>query len=261
MKKYYLLGYLMLGSFTFNFFTVDSLPDWRCPACARQTLEFVPDSLKTGSTARARHYANDPDFSPDDDETIFTCLLQCNQKNCQQLVVVSGDGYYEREYDGYSSYDFHYISIYRPRYFYPPIHLFTPCDSYPEKIKEQLLELSAQLPGHPQAAINTLRTTLEIILDDFKIPRDKNEHYLSLDKRISLIPLEYKYMENGFRALKWLGNTGSHNLKKVSNEDIEGACIMLDDFLLKIYSLPIDHRATIARLTENHNPRAKYGSK
>lgn len=35
---------------------------------------------------------------------------------------------------------------------------------------------------------------------------------------------------------------------------------MLDDFLLKIYSLTIDHRATIARLTENHNPRAKYGS-
>lgn len=57
--------------------------------------------------------------------------------------------------------------------------------------------------------------------------------------------------------MKWLGNTGSHSLLPVSDEDIEGACIMLDDFLLRIYRPPVDHRETIARLNQNHNPKLK----
>ncbi|CQJ26388.1 DUF4145 domain-containing protein [Yersinia enterocolitica] len=252
----------MIGPFKFGLFTKNSIPDWRCPACARPTLELVPDSFKMHRTARA-HHQNDRDegFCPDDDEDIFSCLLLCNRTNCLQPVAVSGDGYYDREYVGPSSYDYEYFSVLRPRHFYPPLTLFTPCDSYPERIKTQLLELSAQLPGHPQAAINALRTTLEMVLDDFNIPREKHGRYLSLDKRISLIPTTHQYVEAGFRAMKWLGNTGSHNLREVSEEDIEGACIMLDDFLLRIYRPPTDHSVTIARLNENHDPRVREKAK
>jgi hypothetical protein len=249
----------MTGPFKFGFFTKDSIPDWRCPSCARATLELVPESFKIHRTSRARdQYGKDEGFCPEDDENVFSCLLLCSQKNCQQPVAVSGDGYYEREW---VRSDFEYVSVYRPRHFYPPLALFTPCDSYPDKIKAQLLELSAQLPGHPQAAINALRTTLEIVLDSFGIPREKNGRYLSLNIRISHIPTTYQYVEAGFRAMKWLGNTGSHNLRQVSDEDIEGACIMLDDFLLRIYRPLVDHSATIARLTENHDPRVRDRSK
>ncbi len=253
---YYLLRKIMVGSFKFSFFTRNSIPpEWRCPACGRATLELVQDSFKENRTARAqRSHAAAQGFCPEEDENVFTCLLQCNQKNCRQPVAVSGDGYYEIEY--VSPYDINYISIYRPRYFHPPINLFTPCDSYPKKLQKQLLELSAQLPGHPQAAINALRTTLEIVLDDFNIMRFDNKRYLSLDKRISLIPSDYKYVEDGFRAMKWLGNTGSHNLQEITEEDIEGACIMLNDFLLQIYRQPMDHSATIKRLIKNHDPKA-----
>jgi hypothetical protein len=113
------------------------------------------------------------------------------------------------------------------------------------------------LPGHRQAAINALRTTLESVLDHFGIPREQQSRYLSLDKRISLIPEPYRYIEAGFRAMKWLGNTGSHNLKEISDEDIEGACVMLDDFLLQIFRQPTDHSETIARLTKNHAPKMR----
>ncbi len=246
----------MSGPFKFVFFTKNSIPDWPCPACSRATLELIPESFYTQRTARAiKEHAKREGFGPEDEEMVFSCQLRCNQKLCQQPVAVSGDGYYEEDWSQSSSnYDLRYEAVYRPRHFYPPLSLFTCCDAYPEQIIAQLKELSAQLPGHPQAAINALRTTLELVLDTFEIPRIKNGRYLSLDRRISCIPEPFKYVEDGFRAMKWLGNTGSHNLKPVSSEDIEGACIMLDDFLLRIYRPQIDHSVTIARLIKNHVP-------
>ncbi|MGK3125937.1 DUF4145 domain-containing protein [Candidatus Pantoea formicae] len=113
------------------------------------------------------------------------------------------------------------------------------------------------MPGHSQAAVNALQTTLEIVLDHFKIPREQNNHFISLDKRISLLPEPHRYVEAGFRAMKWLGNTGSHNLREVSDADIEGACIMLNDFLLQIFRQPTDHSETIARLNKNHGPKMR----
>lgn len=147
----------MTGPFRFAFFQTDSIPDWHCPACSRAPLELVSESFTIRQTARARkHQAKDEGFSPDEDENIFNCLLRCTQKNCMQPVAVSGDGYYEQEWSGSPSHGWEYVAIFRPRYFYPPLTLFTPCDAYPPQIKSQLLELSAQLPGHRQAAVNDL---------------------------------------------------------------------------------------------------------
>ncbi|HCR1067269.1 DUF4145 domain-containing protein [Klebsiella pasteurii] len=248
----------MAGPFKFDFFTKNSIPDWCCPACGRPTLELIPDSFHAKRTSYAQHqYEADEGFCPEDDEDVFSCLLMCSQRNCLQPVSVSGDGYHDREYENSYNGEFNYIAIYRPRYFYPPLSLFTPCESYPEQIKSQLKEISSHLPGHRQAAINALRTTLESVLDHFGIPREQQSRYLSLDKRISLIPEPYRYIEAGFRAMKWLGNTGSHNLKEISDEDIEGACVMLDDFLLQIFRQPTDHSETIARLTKNHAPKMR----
>lgn len=248
----------MTGPFKFEFFQKDAMPDWRCPKCNRATLVPVPKSFKELRTARVHQLvARQGGLAPDDEEFVFTCLLVCSQKNCLQPVSVSGDGYLEQEWSGRYNEDSYYVSIYRPRHFYPPLSLFTPCDQYPDKIKEQLRELSAQLPGNPQAAVNALRTTLEIVLDNFDVPRKENNRYLSLDNRIKRIPTPYHYVQMGFMAMKWLGNTGSHNLQPVSPEDVEGACNMLDDFLQRIYRQPTDHSTTIARLTLNHDPNFK----
>ena len=104
--------------------------------------------------------------------------------------------------------------------------------------------------------MNALRTTLEIVLDDFQVAR-REKRYLSLETRISLIPEPYLYVQNGFLAMKWLGNTGSHNLQPIAADDIDSACKMLDDLLLRIYQRPADHSAAIAQLTQNHNPNFK----
>ncbi|CAB5630476.1 Uncharacterised protein [Serratia marcescens] len=248
----------MAGPFKFKYFTKNSIPDWCCPACGKPTLVLIPEYFHTQTTSSARHqYEVDPGFCPEDDEEVFSCLLRCSQRSCLQPVSVSGVGYYEREYENSYGLEYNYIAIYYPKYFYPPLTLFTHCESYPEKIKSQLKEISAQLPGHRQAAINALRTTLEIVLDYFEVPREAKNRYLSLDKRISLIPAPYKYVESGFRAMKWLGNTGSHNLKEVLDEDIEGACLMLDDFLLRIFSKPTDHSETISQLNKNYAPQMR----
>lgn len=246
----------MAGPFKFESFQKDAIPDRCCPVCGRATLKLVVDSFKVSSTARVKRMLEvDGGYAPEDEEMVFSCLLMCSRNVCLQPVAVSGNGYYDQQYHAG---EWDYVSCYHPCYFYPALILFTPCDDYPEKIKAQLIEISAQLPGHPQAAINALRTTLELVLDDFQVSRtDINNYYLSLDKRISRIPAPYLYVQDGFRAMKWLGNTGSHNLQPVSADDIEGACIMLDDYLQRIYKRPVNHSVTIAQLNQNHAPKSK----
>ena len=120
----------MAGPFKFDFFTKNSIPDWCCPACGRPTLELIPDSFHAKRTSYAQHqYEADEGFCPEDDEDVFSCLLRCSQRNCLQPVSVSGDGYHDREYENSYNGEFNYIAIYRPRYFYPPLSLFTPCES------------------------------------------------------------------------------------------------------------------------------------
>lgn len=245
----------MSGRFVFAPFSKDELPDWLCPNCYKATLKIVPESFITGITTRAHKYHEREGYCKDNDEFIFNLMLKCSQKNCLQPVAVFGVGEYQQQYIDKSRSEWDWFKVYTPKGFYPPIPVFTPCEQYPDNIKDQLQEVSAQLPGHPQAAINALRTTLEMIMDHFKIPRKNKEYYLPLEKRINLIPEEYHSLKDGFYAMKWLGNTGSHNLRLVDKEDIDAACHMLDDFLQRIFKVEQNHVETIERLNRNHNPR------
>lgn len=247
----------MSGRFIFAPFSKDEIPDWLCPNCYKATLKVVPESFITGTTARAHKYHEREDYWQGNDEFIFTLMLKCSQKNCTQPVSVFGVGEYQQQYINERSGEWDWFKIYIPKGFYPPIPVFTPCDQYPDKIKEQLQEISAQLPGHPQAAINALRTTLEMIMDYFKIPRNNKGRYVSLEKRINQIPEVYHSLKDGFYAMKWLGNTGSHNLKPVDKEDVDAACYMLDDFLQRIFRNEKTHSETIDLLNRNHNPNLK----
>jgi hypothetical protein len=244
----------MSGRFIFNSFYKDDYPYWVCPNCHKTTLKIIPDSIVKGITPEAHKYHEREGYRNENDEFIFSLMLKCSQSNCIQPVAVIGVGGYEQQYIDRLSGEWDWFEFYRPKSFYPPIPAFTPCEQYPDKIKEQLQEISAHLPGHPQAAINALRTTLEIIMDYFEIPRDDKGRYVSLDKRIKEIPENYSSLREGFEALKWLGNTGSHNLKPVDEKDIDGACHMLDDFLQRIFRGEVSHTETIERLNRNHNP-------
>ncbi|HHK8074307.1 TPA: DUF4145 domain-containing protein [Serratia marcescens] len=247
----------MPGPFLFPPFSKDDLPSWLCPNCYRATLKLVPESFKIGRTPRAHKSHSVEGYWQGNDEFIFSCILKCSQKNCEQPVAVFGVGDYQQQWINGMGGEWEWFDCYIPRSFYPPLPLFTSCEQYPKQIKEQLQELSAQLPGHPQAAINALRTALEMIMDHFDIPRVDKGRYISLDSRINKIPSKYQNLKEGFLAMKWMGNTGSHNLKPVDNVDIDAACYMLDDFLLRIFRPENDHLETIVRLNKNYNPRLK----
>lgn len=247
----------MPGPFVFPAFSKDDIPDWLCPNCYRATLKLVPESFKTGHTPQAQNYHKRDGYWPGNDEVIFSCMLACSQKNCEQSVALFGIGEYQQEYIDGTGGETDWFAYYVPRGFFPPLTLFTPCEQYPLKIKEQLQELSAQLPGHPQAAINALRTALEMIMDHFDIPREDKGKFIPLGDRIKKIPGKFQNLKDGFDALKWLGNTGSHNTKYVDKKDIESACNMLDDFLLRIFKPENNHLETIERLNRNHNPKLK----
>jgi hypothetical protein len=63
----------------------------------------------------------------------------------------------------------------------------------------------------PGSAANRLRYAVEEILTAEGVPtKNPTGHRLSADARITLFETSDKDLANGLRAVKWIGNEGSH---------------------------------------------------
>lgn len=237
-------------------FLKDGIPLWRCPACHNASLKLVDDSFTDGISAATRNNQNECWFDVSDFEGVFTCMLQCTHKSCQEEVAVSGVGH---GYVAVNADSEHYTTLYQARSFVPPIPVFMPPATCPEIIRDGLNLISMLLPVSGGAAVNAIRTLLEELLDELSVPRQssepsKKDRDLSLHCRIENYADKLGIHHDAFMALKWLGNAGSHKLKKLDKSDIWDACEVLEDLLNQIYVTRDDIKAKIARLHDNYAP-------
>uniref|UniRef100_UPI0039AF0FA4 DUF4145 domain-containing protein n=2 Tax=Serratia TaxID=613 RepID=UPI0039AF0FA4 len=151
---------------------------------------------------------------------------------------------------------------YRARSFYPPLPIFTPPENCPDDICVQLKEISALLAAHPSAAVNTMRTVLEMLLDGLGVPREmprdgKSPLSLTLHKRIDDYPAILGGYSDAFMALKWLGNRGSHTDEPIKQSHIEGACTVLDELIQQLYPQQSNVPTIVAELNNAYAPRTR----
>lgn len=240
-------------------FTEETIPHWRCPSCLNETLEIVPGSFFKEETSETRLGKNEFWFEPDHHyKTVFSCLLRCSRKACLEPVAITGIGWVDRDVD-YEAEAVDYVERFCASTFHPPLPLFIPPADCPERVMRQLKEISALLAAHPSAAINTMRTVLELLLDELNVPREvarlgKDPFVLTLHRRIE----EHSAILGGhsaaFMALKWLGNTGSHSERRIQRSHIEGACAVLDDLIQQIYRPESAVPGIVATLSKAYAP-------
>jgi len=242
-------------------FTKDTIPHWRCPACLNETLEIVPGSFFSEETSETRLGKDEVWFEHDHYETVFSCLLRCSRKACQEPVAITGNGWMDRDVD-YDAGTMDYVERFSASTFHPPLPLFiTPADC-PDDVQLQLREISALLAAHPSAAINTMRTVLEMLLDELKVPREveragKAPLVLTLHRRIDDHPALLGDYAAAFMALKWLGNKGSHSGRRIRPSHIEGACTVLDDLIQRIYRPESAVPGIVATLSRAYAPQER----
>lgn len=240
----------------FTPFRKERCPDWLCPACLNASLAVVPKSIQEAQTALTLRYKNTEGFEVEDYELIFSCMLKCERSDCRESVSVSGKGLLIQDfiYGEYGIEDVNYVSEYRAKTFFPPLPLFVPPAGCPEYILDQLKEISALLTGHPAAAANAIRSLLEVLLDDLKVPRmvpQKNpqkQRALKLHERIENYGPLLGPHKPALMALKLLGNAGSHGGTPIQIQHLDDACAVLEQMVMQLYQSCPDLSDRVSRL-------------
>ncbi|MDU7840881.1 MAG: DUF4145 domain-containing protein [Pantoea sp.] len=241
------------------YFTQDDIPHWCCPACLNASLELVPGTFQTRPSAYSLRYRDEDWFDVEHDEVVFTCMLQCSRRSCHESVAVSGSGRGEKEPDERQE-KMLYYTLYQAKSFVPPLPVFTVPESCPKDIKWQLEKISAVLPVNGGAAVNSIRITLEMMLDTQDIPREtvgEKSQRIPLAKRIELNREKLGSHYKAFHALKDFGNHGSHTDGPIRRSDIEGACQVLDDLVRRLYGQEADYTRIVERLTSRYGKKPK----
>lgn len=187
----------------------------------------------------------------DDIRLVFSCLLACERAACGAVVAASGTGYVEdiagQEREAGEE---PYIEVFEVRSFTPPLSAFPLPRRCPENVAKPLRLSFALFLNSPGPAANAIRIALEELMNALGVAERRVLH-----QRIEALPPEYAEYKRALMAIKILGNVGSHEVDRVTSQDIEQAYTIIEFVLRKIYdgsTESIGH--LIARLEERFNP-------
>lgn len=246
----------MPGAYPYETFLQDNIPDWCCPACLNASLEMVPGSFMSQLSAFSRENRHEQWYEAEHETYVFSCMLRCSRRACHESVAVSGSGQGELDRDDNSVY-----TLYQAKSFVPPLPVFTIPRKCPKEISRQLHMVSALLPLSENSAVNAMRITLELLLDELRVPREttgENPQRIPLARRIQdrreVLGAQFEF----FDALKDLGNHGSHTDDPIRRSHIEGACRLLNELVQQLFGHVPDHSRLVTTLKKTYG-RKKNG--
>ncbi len=231
-------------------FDNDNYPDYSCPTCRIGVLKKIN---------LAREVAFKQPFFQDEIEDygyyrygkkyIFSSILKCGNKDCQQIVSMIGE--FLEDYEAFDSgqlvtRDF---SSYFPKYFYPNLQIFDYPENLPEKIKEEINHSFANFFADTASSANKIRRAIELLVSELKAPKytltnkidsstgKRKKHYFKLHARITKLGKLKKRTSEMLLGLKVIGNEGSHyNENKIEHADILDAYQVLEFILQKEFA-------------------------
>jgi len=239
--------------------TKQSSPAWPCPACASGTLAFVPNSFVEKETVESKQTYKILG-EPESITYTFSAWLKCSYGNCGEKVAVIGVGKViatgaldsDEELNEGGPPSPEYQTIYQPLFCWPMLDMFELPEKCPDKIK---LELQAgfRLFWLDQAAsAGRLRVSLERLMDHCRVPQ-----HLGLHKRIEKFSEKDSVAGEKLMALKWLGNTGSHQ-SNVSRDDLLDGFEILEFLVAELFDKRTDRVTKLARqISKKHKSRRK----
>ena len=225
--------------------------------CRKGNVALVQNSLVFKETVVSKRGHNDEGWDPTCVSFTFTVWGQCTHPSCKQNFAIAGTGGVEPEFGEENNYD--WGEFFSPKICLPMPDMFDITPKCPDSVKEALRAAFALFWSHPAACAGRIRVALECLMNHLGVPerrRDGNGNYfnLSLHARIELFAKKEAATGPALMALKWLGNTGSHDAEVVK-DDLLDAFEILEHALAEILERRSARVATLAKkLTK------KYGS-
>lgn len=222
-------------------FNKNKSPDWICPTCGNGALRIKDNTFHFEELTSSKNAHNHEAWEPEWIEYVYSCLLYCSNATCSEVVANNGIG----TVDWYSGYDHNdtpvqeWDEIFSPRYFEPHLKLFEYPGETPIEIASEIDQSFSLFFSNPASASNHLRISLEHLLTFLKVKRQETKKgkrlFLSLHRRINLIPTKFEDLKCMLLAVKWLGNAGSHAKKEITSDDVLDAYEIMDVVLREIF--------------------------
>lgn len=230
-------------------FRAESIPAWMCPNCGSISLAPTDDSFN--KNYRVPVSTSHPDFEPEWIEYVFSLQLKCSVESCSLRAVCIGTGRVSQEYLEHDPGEWGWFDLFEVKYFEPSLRLFIPPPATPHWVRHALDTSFSTYFSSPGTSLSTLRTALEVLLGELEVPSvDENGNFLSLAKRIRMLPDDYREVVEPANAIRWLGNDGTHSGVFVRNSDVLDGYRIFEHILRKLYP---EQKASIESLVMRIN--------
>jgi hypothetical protein len=230
-------------------------PPWPCPTCEKGTLSLVPKSLVFQETVTSKREHGHEAWDPDWISYHFTAWAECGHSQCKEQFAICGIGGVEQAFNPEEGYEWEKYFI--PRSCRPMPHIFVVPEKCPDDVTNELRRSFELFWSHPSACAGRIRVALELLMTHFGIPKKKKDgagkfRELSLHKRIDIFALQEPTVGPHLLALKWLGNSGSHD-SGVSTSEVLDAFEILEHTLVEMIERRSKRVSELAKkLTKKH---------
>lgn len=152
---------------------------------------------------------------------IFRLDLSCN--NCKEPYIAVGEiGYVKKiiigKYQLYKEYKLNYV--------FPPLHIIEIPEDLPDTVVFHIVDSFAVYFMDLNACANKLRIACEALMDYYESkgidtnPFNKNGDKNYLNARLQKLEISKPKLAEKLRAIKWIGNAGSHDGYELTDDDI-----------------------------------------
>ena len=144
-----------------------------CPTCGKNRLQVIKDKFHYEETKLSKqahsHEAWDPDFIT----YIYSCLLECSDAACKDVVSSTGKGSVSEDYgyDHEGNIEIDYEEYFTPEHFTPHLNMFQLPKEIPEEVSEEINKSFSLFFIDSGSAANHIRISLEHLLTNLKIKR------------------------------------------------------------------------------------------
>ena len=213
-------------------------PAVACPVCHDGHLTAQEIQTKA-STASKRQFGVTGDLQ--DLDGTFSGLLKCAVASCGAFVTVAGD--WMMDFDLDEDGDTIDTEAVRLKYANPALCLLVPPSGTPPRVSAAIEQASSVVWLDPSSAANRLRVAVEELLTANRVPRTGPKKLkgpksvrrpLTAHDRINKFRAKQPDVADALEAVKWIGNSGSHE-SSLTVEDILNGADILDLALRSLY--------------------------
>lgn len=226
---------MLNDKFFTSHFCSDNIPTWPCPECGVQSLSCSDKQFQ--KQYKTPIDTSHPAFEPGWIEYIFTMHLECANSSCGCRVVCVGTGDVSQEYIRDGSGDWEWFDTFQVKFFEPALRIFVPPIDTPDWVKKTLDTSFSTFFSSPSTSLSALRSSLEVLLGEMEVASvDEKGRFLSLAKRINLLPENYRKIIEPANAIRWLGNDGTHSGGiLVRKSDVLDGYRIFEHILIELY--------------------------